>query len=336
VSQSFNIAVVGATGTLGETLVQLLEERDFPVGTLHLLGSAESAGHSQSFKGKNLRVREVEGFDFAQVQLVFFVASEAVTGRFAPLAHKAGCSLIDLSGALSLEQAPRLVPEANAQLLETLQAPYQLTSPSPSVVALATVLAPLRELLELQRVTVTACLAVSSQGREGVAELARQTAELLNVRSLESRFFYRQIAFNLLPQAGVVDAAGHGLLELRLARELKQVLAMPTLSVAATCVLAPVFFGDSLSVSLQTGAALDLSAIARTLSAAASVELVELGDYPTAVGDAVGQDEIYVGRLRSGLDDSTELNLSIASDNVRKGASLNAVQIAELLIKHYL
>ena len=181
-----------------------------------------------------------------------------------------------------------------------------------------------------------ACLAVSSQGREGVTELARQTAELLNVRPLEPRFFDRQIAFNLLPQAGAVDASGHGLLELRLARELKQVLALPKLPVAAACVLAPVFFGDSLSLSVQTGAAVDLPAIAAALNAAASVELVELGDYPTAVGDAVGQDEIYVGRLRSGLDDLTELNLSITSDNVRKGASLNAVQIAELLIKHYL
>jgi aspartate-semialdehyde dehydrogenase len=336
VSQSFNIAIIGATGTVGETLVQLLEEREFPVAVLHLLGDTESAGHSLPFKGKNLRVRELEGFDFTQVQIAFFAAGEQVTRSYAAQVHAAGCNLIDLSGALSLEQAPRLVPEANAELLKALSKPYQLTSPSPSVAALATVLAPLRELLELQRVTVTACLAVSSLGREGVSELARQTAELLNARPLEPRFFDRQIAFNLLPQAGAVDASGHGLLELRLARELKQVLAMPTLSVAATCVLAPVFFGDSLSLSVQTASVVDLLAIAAALDAAPSIERVESGDYPTAVGDAVGQDEIYVGRLRNGLDDLTELNLSIASDNVRKGASLNAVQIAELLIKHYL
>jgi aspartate-semialdehyde dehydrogenase len=336
VSQTFNIAIIGATGTAGETLVQLLEERDFPVATLHLLSDSESVGHSLPFKGKNLRVRDLDGFDFAQVQLAFFAGDEQITAREAAKLQAAGCSLIDLSGGLSLEQAPRLVPEANAQLLKTLSKPYQLTSPSPSVAALATVLAPIRQFLQLQRVCVTACLAVSSVGRDGVKELARQTAELLNARPLEPRFFDRQIAFNLLPQVGAVDAAGHALLELRLAQELKQVLGLPGLRVAATCVLAPVFFGDSLSVSLQTAATVDFASVTAALASAVGVELVEEGDYPTAVGDAVGQDEVYVGRLRSGLDDLTELNLSIASDNVRKGASLNAVQIAELLIKHYL
>jgi aspartate-semialdehyde dehydrogenase len=336
VSQSFNIAIIGATGTVGETLVQLLEERDFPVATLHLLGDSDSVGHSLPFKGKNLRVRDLDSFDFAQVQLAFFAGDEQITDREAAKVHAAGCSLIDLSGGLSLEQAPRMVPEANASLLNALSKPYQLTSPCPSVSALATVLAPICQLVELQRVCVTACLAVSSVGRDGVKELARQTAELLNARPLEPRFFDRQVAFNLLPQVGTVDAVGHALLEVRLVQELKQVLGLPTLRVAATCVLAPVFFGDSLSVSLQAAADVDFAAVTAVLASAVGVELVEEGDYPTAVGDAVGQDEVYVGRLRGGLDDLTELNLSIASDNVRKGASLNAVQIAELLIKHYL
>lgn len=335
-SQSFNIAVVGATGTVGETLVQLLEERDFPVDSLHLLASIESAGQSLPFKGKNLRVRALDEFDFAQVQLAFFAAGEQVVGRYADKVRAAGCSLIDLSGGLSLEQAPRVVSEANAGVLATLQAPYQLTSPSPAVAALATVLAPLRSLLELQRVTVLASLAISSQGREGVTELARQTAELLNVRPLEPRFFDRQVAFNVLPQVGAVDAAGHAPLERRLFTELRQVLELPGLKVAASCQLVPVFFGDSLSVSLQSARAVDLPAVMAALEAAEGIEQVEQGDYPTVVGDAVGQDEVYVGRLRTGLDDPMELNLSIASDNVRKGAALNAVQIAELLIKGYL
>ena len=335
-SQTFTLAIIGATGTVGETLVQLLEERNFPVSILHLLDETESAGHSLPFKGKNLRVRDLEGFDFTQVQIAFFAGDQPITATAAAKLQAAGCHLIDLSGGLSLEQAPRIVPEANAALLKSLSKPYQLTSPSPSVAALATVLAPIRQLLQLQRVCVTACLAVSSVGRDGVKELARQTAELLNARPLEPRFFDRQIAFNLLPQVGPLDAAGHALLELRLARELRQVLDLPALRVAATCVLAPVFFGDSLSVSLQTAGEVDLSAIVAALASAQGVELVEDGDYPTAVGDTVGQDEVYVGRLRNGLDDLTELNLSIASDNARKGASLNAVQIAELLIKHYL
>ncbi|MGH8436937.1 MAG: aspartate-semialdehyde dehydrogenase [Pseudomonas sp.] len=335
-SQPFDIAVIGATGTVGETLVQLLEEREFPVGTLHLLASIESAGQSVPFRGKNLRVREVDEFDFSTVRLVFFAAGEQVTRTYAPRVHAAGCALIDLSGALPAEQAPRIVPEANAGLLESLSAPYQLTSPSASVAALAVVLAPLRSLLALKRLSVTACLAVSSQGREGVVELARQTTELLNVRPLESRFFDRQIAFNLLAQVGPTDDSGHTLLEKRLADELKQVLADPALKVAATCVQAPVFFGDSLSVSLQSASTVDLAAVCAALDSAPGIERVEQGDYPTAVGDAVGQDVVYVGRVRNGLDDPTEVNLWIASDNVRKGAALNAVQIGELLIKHYL
>ena len=335
-SQTFNIAVIGATGTVGETLVQVLEEREFPVGNLHLLASIESAGSSVPFRGKNVRVREVEQFDFSQVQVVFFAAAEQVTLSFIERVRAAGCAVIDLAGALTAEQAPMLVPEANADVLAGLQAPLQVSSPSPCAIALAVALAPLRGLLEMQRVDVTACLAVSSVGREGVSELARQTAELLNVRPLEPRFFDRQMAFNILAQAGKPDASGHSRVEKRLVQELKHVLATPALKVSATCVLAPVFFGDSLSVSVQCANPVDLAAVNAALEQAEGIELVEEGDYPTVVGDAVGQDVIYIGRVRVGFDDLCELKLWIASDNVRKGAALNAVQIAELLIKHYL
>lgn len=335
-SQTFDIAIIGATGTVGETLVQVLEEREFPIGTLHLLASIESAGASVPFRGKNVRVREVEQFDFSKVQIVFFAAAEAVTHSFAPRAQAAGCHLIDLSGALPPEQAPMLVPEANADVLATLKAPFHINSPSPCAIALAVALAPLREVLSMQRVNATACLAISSVGREGVSELARQTAELLNVRPLEPRFFDRQVAFNVLAQVGKPDASGYTRVEKRLVEELKLVLAQPSLKVSATCVLAPVFFGDSLSVSVQCAGPVDLAAVNAALEAADSIELVEEGDYPTVVGDAVGQDVIYVGRVRVGFDELSELNLWIASDNVRKGAALNAVQIAELLIKHYL
>ncbi|MFC6690997.1 aspartate-semialdehyde dehydrogenase [Pseudomonas lini] len=334
-SQSFDIAVIGATGTVGETLVQILEERDFPVGNLHLLASSESAGHSVPFRGKNVRVREVDEFDFSKVQLVFFAAGPAVTLSFAPRATAAGCSLIDLSGALPADQAPQVVPEANAEILAGLKKPFQVSSPSPSAATLAVVLAPLLGLLDLQRISLTACLAVSAQGREAVTELARQTAELLNVRPLEPAFFDRQMAFNLLAQVGKPDDQGHTLLEKRLVRELRQVMALPLLKISVTCIQAPVF-GDSFSVTLQSSSAVDLAKVNAALEAAPGIELVEAGDYPTPVGDAVGQDVVYVGRVRSGIDDPAELNVWLTSDNVRKGAALNAVQVAELLIKDLL
>ena len=332
-NQSFDIAVVGATGTVGETLVQILEERDFPVANLHLLASSESAGSSVPFRGKNVRVREVDEFDFSKAKLVFFAAGPAVTLSFAAKARAAGCSVIDLSGALPTDEAPQIVPESNGHILAGLAQPFQISSPSPSATALAVVLAPLRELLDLQRVTVTACLAVSAQGREAVSELARQTTSLLNMHPLETRFFDRQMAFNLLAQVGKPDEQGHVPLEKRLVTELREVLGMPGLKVSVTCIQAPVFFGDSYSVSLQLAAPVDLQAVNAALEAGEGIEWVEADDYPTAVGDAVGQDVVYVGRVRHGVDDSSELNLWLASDNVRKGAALNAVQLAELLIK---
>ena len=332
-NQSFDIAVVGATGTVGETLVQILEERDFPVANLHLLASSESAGSSVPFRGKNVRVREVDEFDFSKAKLVFFAAGPAVTLSFAAKARAAGCSVIDLSGALPADQAPQIVPESNGHILAGRAQPFQISSPSPSATALAVVVAPLRQLLDLQRVTVTACLAVSAQGREAVSELARQTTSLLNMHPLETRFFDRQMAFNLLAQVGKPDEQGHVPLEKRLVTELREVLGMPGLKVSVTCIQAPVFFGDSYSVSLQLATPVDLQAVNAALEAGEGIEWVEADDYPTAVGDAVGQDVVYVGRVRHGVDDSSELNLWLASDNVRKGAALNAVQLAELLIK---
>lgn len=341
-SQSFDIAVVGATGTVGETIVQVLEERAFPVANLHLLASIESAGQSVPFKGKNVRVREVESFDFSTVRLAFFAAGATISRTIAKRATQAGCTVIDLSGAFDTAQAPTIVPEINGALLhEALldsaladgSAARLIASPSASATAVAMVLAPLQGLFEILRVNVTACLAVSAQGREAVSDLARQTTELLNVRPLETRFFDRQMAFNLLAQVGTPDMAGHVPLERRLVAELRQLLGAPELKVSVTCIQAPVFFGDSFTVSLQAASPVDLAAVNAALDAASGVELVDAGDYPTPVGDAVGQDAVYVGRVRAGIDDSQQLDLWVTCDNVRKGAALNAVQVAELLIK---
>ncbi|MFT0518399.1 aspartate-semialdehyde dehydrogenase [Pseudomonas faucium] len=330
-TQPLDIAVVGATGSVGETLVQILEELQFPVATLHLLASMESAGSSVMFAGKKIKVREVDSFDFSQVKLAFFAASPAVSRSFASKAEQTGCTIIDLSGGL--DDALAVVPEANAARIANLQLPARLASPSSAAVALAVALAPLKGQLAIERVQVMAALAVSAQGREAVNELARQTAELLNARPLEPRFFDRQVAFNLLAQVGAADAHGHTPLEQRLVSELRVLLEMPELKISVTCVQVPVFFGDSFSVAVQSSAPVDLAAVNDALEAADSVELVERDDYPTPVGDAVGQDVVYVGRVRHGIDEQQQLNLWLTTDNLRKGAALNAVQVAQLLIK---
>lgn len=335
-SQPFNIAIVGATGSVGESLVSLLEEREFPLKNLYLLASDESAGQSLAFRDRQVRVKSLEGFDFSQVQLAFFAAGAQVTREQAARVAAAGCSLIDLSAGLPLDQAPCVLPEAGLRSIAGQQAPFCLSSPTPSAVAVGLVLAALRPVLQPQRLHLTAMLAVSTLGRSGVRELARQTAELLNGRPLEPQGLDRQIAFNVLAQVGESDELGHVELEKRLVEELQQLLQLPDLPVAATCALMPVFFGDSLALNVQTETEVDVSSVLQLLEEAPGIELVEAGDYPTAVGDAVGQDQVYVGRVRSGVNDPCQLNLWIASDNVRKATALNAVQIAELLIKHYL
>lgn len=322
-SRTFDIAVIGATSLVGEALLELLDEREFPVGKLTALACDEAIGQVASFRERNLRVRALDAFDLTDVALVFVLEPLAPAQR--ARIEAAGCALVDLSGAPG--SAPCVAAQANPQALVG----RQVRAPLPAVVALAEVLAPLAGLLALRRVTLTACLAVSAHGREGIEELARQTAQLLNARPLEPGMFGRQIAFNLLAASGA-EEDGHGVDERRLAGELREVLALPELPVAATCVQAPVFFGDSLAVSLQCAAPVDLEAVERCLDAAPGVERIEAGDWPTAVGDAVGQESVYVGRLRRGLHDPCQLDLWIVSDNVRKGAALNAVQLAELLL----
>ena len=329
-SVTFDVAVIGATGTVGETLVQILEERSFPVGQLHVLASQASVAQSVPFKGRNLRVKAVDGFDFTHVKLAFFCAGEAVSRAYVASANAAGCTVIDLAKG---EGAPVVVPEVNAERLATLQAPFSVGNPGSIATALALALAPLQSVLALQQVTVTACLSMSAAGREAVRELARQTTELLNARPLEPRVFDRQVAFNMLAQVGAPDDDGHLSLEKRAHDELRELLELPLLNVAVSCIQAPVFFGDSLSVSLRCTHPVDLHAVGAALEQAVGLEWTGKQDYPTAVGDAVGQDELYVGRVRAGLTDPCELNLWLTLDNVRKGAALNAVQIAELLIK---
>lgn len=335
-SQPLNVAVVGATGSVGEALVGLLDERDFPLHRLHLLASAESAGQRMGFAESSLRVGDIAAFDFSSVGLAFFAAGAEVSRAHAERAHAAGCSVIDLSGALESARAPLVMASVNEQRLAGLQAPFMLSSPCAPAAELCEVLNPLLGALDCRQLNLTACLSVSSRGREGGRELARQTAELLNARPLEPRLFDRQVAFNLLAQVGAVDAQGHSEIERRIFAEVRALLGERVGPLNVTCIQAPVFFGDSLSVTLQCAEPVDLAALTAILEATKGIEWVGDGDYPTVVGDALGQDEIYVGRVRAGQGDPCQVNLWIVSDNVRKGAALSAVLLGELLIKHYL
>ncbi|WP_082657002.1 aspartate-semialdehyde dehydrogenase [Pseudomonas citronellolis] len=329
---SVDVAVVGATGLVGEALVELLEELDCPVAELHLLASGESAGKSVPFRGRNLRVRELDGFSFAQVKLALFATSAEVAGEHAARALAQGCTVIDLSGSV---EGALVLPALNPARLDELSFPALLRVPCAPAAEVAEVVAALGDCVELQELSLTACLSASQLGREGVQELARQTAELLNARPVEPRLVDRQYAFNLLGLVGAADASGYSAIERRLNAELNELLPQLQGRVQADCLLAPVFFGDALNLNLRSAVPIALSEVRAALEAAEGIELVE-DDYPTVIGDALGQDAIHVGRVRQGAAGPCNLNLWIASDNVRKGLGLNAANLAALLIKHYL
>lgn len=329
-----DVAIVGAAELEGEALLELMQERAFPVGELHLLADDDSIGQSLPFGARNLRIRAAASFDFSRVALVFIAgAGLGPAAREALLA--ASCDVVDMVGALGQQATSCLLPGINDATLAERCPPRRLRCPMPTSVALVTVLAPLARLQTLKRLVVTVCRPVSVRGRSGVKELARQTAELLNARPLEPRLFDRQVAFNLLAQTDEPDQLGHGAAERAFAEELTDLLGLPQLQVSSTFVQAPVFFGESLSVCALFDAPLDIAGAYAALDMVEGLELVDSPDYPTAVGDALGQDLVYVGRLRSGLRDASEVNLWIVSDNVRKGAALNAVLSGELLIKDY-
>jgi aspartate-semialdehyde dehydrogenase len=318
-------------------MITVLEERDFPISELYPLASSRSLGKSIQFKGKSYPVIDVETFDFSKADIGLFSAGAEVSAVFAPKAAAAGCVVIDNTSQFRYQDdIPLVVPEVNPHAIAQYRKHGIIANPNCSTIQMLVALKPLHDAAGIERINVATYQSVSGAGKEALDELAGQTAELLNGRPLESKAVDRQIAFNLLAQVGEVDDHGHAQLEKRLVAEIQQLLSLPGLPVAATCALVPVFFGDSLALGVYADSAIDISTVLQLLEVAPGIELVEVGDYPTAVGDAVGQDQVYVGRVRRGVSDPRQLNLWIASDNVRKGAALNAVQIAELLIKHYL
>ncbi|MFT0180305.1 aspartate-semialdehyde dehydrogenase [Pseudomonas benzopyrenica] len=324
-----DIALVGATSAYGEAIRELLDERDVPLGRLHLLASGESAGQNLPFRGSNLRVTGLEGFDFAQVGIAILAVPAAVVESLRPQLAAAGCAVLDLSGASA---ALSVLPRINGERLDSLAANAWLGVPLAAAQAAASVAAVLARLNALTDASLTACLAASGAGRGGVEELARQATELLNGRPVEARLFEGQLAFNLLGRTGAPAADGYTAQEHRLLDECQQVLGatLPVLDV--TALQAPVFFGDSLALSLRGKEQWQLEHVLGALGDEPGLALDEDVDCPSAVGDALGREEVLVGRVRRHPRDARRLECWLVADNVRLSA-LTAVQLAELLLK---
>ena len=331
-NEGFSVAILGATGAVGEALVEILEERQFPVSELHLLASERSAGKRIQFKGKHLKVENVEEFDFARADIGLFSAGGSVSARYAPRAAEAGCVVIDNTSEFRYEEdIPLIVPEVNAHRLGDYKNRNIIANPNCSTIQMMLALKPIHDEAEIQRVNVATYQAVSGAGAGGVRELAAQTANLLNTKPIESKVMPMQIAFNAIPHINTFEENGYTLEEMKMVWETKKILEDDSIQVNPTCVRIPVFYGHSEAVNIETKQPITKTRAEELLEVAPGVELFRDNGYPTAVTDAAGQDPVYVGRVREDISCENGLNMWVVSDNVRKGAALNSIQIAEVL-----
>lgn len=334
----YSVAVVGATGLVGSEIVAVLEQRQFPLGALQLYASIRSAGDEVACGGVTARVEVIERARFADADLVFFAAGERVSAEWIERATAAGAIAIDTSALLAGDpEVPVVVPEVNAADLSAYTNRNIIVSPTAAAVALAVGLKPLRDAAGIVRAAGTTFEPVSGAGHAGIEELQQQVVELINGRDTENAVFPQRVAFNILPQVGEFLAGGQARGEAQVVLAVRRLLCDPSLPMSITCTRVPVFYGEALAVNVETSIKLTTGEARDILRAAPGVLLqdeLETAAYPTAA-EAVGQDATLIGRIRE--DESLNLlDLWMAIDNLRKGAAVNAVQIAELLIQDHL
>ncbi len=334
----YTVAVVGATGLVGQEIIDLLNARGFPIGALQLYASLRTAGDENRCGGVSARVELLDSARFNETDLVFLAAGEQVSAEWVPRATEAGAVVIDTSQLFAGDlDVPLVVPEVNAPTLAGYSSRGLVANPDAAAIAMSIVLKPLQAAAALKRVVASTFEPVSGAGRAGIEELQRQAVELMSGRSVEPALFPHRIAFNLVPQIGEALAGGASRDEQQTIGALRRLLDDPELTVSITRVRAPLFYGAAISLNVEMADRVTVAAARDLLRAAPGILLqddVTTAAYPTPV-DAVGQDAICVGRLRAD-EEANVLDVWIVFDNVRKGSAANAVQIAELLIRDYL
>lgn len=339
-SKKYNVAVVGATGVVGETMLSILEQRDFPVDNVYAVASSRSAGSRIPFRGDELEVRDLEGFDFAGVDIGLFSPGASISKIHAPRAAAAGCVVIDNTSQFRYDDdIPLVVPEVNAHAIEHYKNRGIIANPNCSTIQMVVALKPIYDAAGIERLNVCTYQAVSGTGKEAVEELEKQTAALINGSSYTGQVYPKQIAFNVLPHIDVFMDNGYTREEMKMIWETRKIMEDDTIQVNPTTVRVPVFFGHSEAVHIETRDKIDAAAVRDLLARSDGVVVMDEhgdGGYPTAVTEAAGTDPVYVGRIRDDISHPRGVNLWVVSDNVRKGAALNSVQIAEILVKHYL
>ncbi|WP_407275119.1 aspartate-semialdehyde dehydrogenase [Halothiobacillus sp. DCM-1] len=339
-SRVFDVAVVGATGAVGETMLDILAQRKFPVGKVYALASERSVGKKVPFGDHLLAVEDLATFDFSKVQIGLFSPGASVSAIYAPKAAAAGCVVIDNTSQFRYdEDIPLVVPEVNPQAIAQYKNRGIIANPNCSTIQMLVALKPIYDAVGITRINVATYQAVSGTGKEAIEELATQTAALLSGDRKEPVVYPKPIAFNVLPQIDVFMDNGYTKEEMKVVWETRKIMGDETIQVNPTAVRVPVFYGHSEAVHIETRDKITAEAARALLAKAPGVCLVDErkdGGWPTAQTHAVGTDPVYVGRIREDISIERGLNLWVVSDNVRKGAALNSVQIAEVLVRDYL
>ncbi|NOT10643.1 MAG: aspartate-semialdehyde dehydrogenase [Methylococcaceae bacterium] len=339
-SKLYNVAVVGATGAVGEIMLSILEERNFPVGEVYALASSNSVGKRIPFKGGALKVEDLATFDFSKVQIGLFSPGAAVSEIYAPKAAAAGCIVIDNTSQFRYDDdIPLVVPEVNPEKVADYKNRGIIANPNCSTIQMLVALKPIYDAVGIARINVCTYQAVSGTGKEAIEELGKQTAQLLNLQPITPNVYPKQIAFNVLPQIDVFLDNGYTKEEMKMVWETQKILDDKEIKVNATAVRVPVFYGHSEAVHIETRSKIDAGTVRQLLEKAPGVTVVDErinGGYPTAVTDSSGHDDVYVGRIRDDISHARGIDLWVVSDNIRKGAALNSVQIAELLVKNFI
>lgn len=339
-SKGYRVAVLGATGLVGDTMISVLEERDFPVSELFPLASHRSLGKTVTLKGRSWPVLDVETFDFSQADIGLFSAGADVSAKYAPIAGQAGCVVIDNTSQFRYQDdIPLVVPEVNPHAIAGYRKHGIIANPNCSTIQMVVALKPIHEAAGITRINVATYQSVSGAGKEAVDELAKQSGELLNGRPAEAKVIAKRIAFNVVPQIDKFMDNGYTKEEMKMVWETRKILEDPTIQVNPTAVRVPVFFGHSEAVHIETRRKITAEEATELLRKAPGVTVLDErvpGGYATAATEAAGHDTVYVSRIREDISHERGLDLWVVSDNVRKGAATNSVQIAEILVREYL
>ncbi len=339
-SKTYDVAVVGATGAVGETMVSILEERDFPVNNVYALASERSVGKRIPFKGGAVVVEDLATFDFSQVQIGLFSAGGSISAEYAPKAAEAGCIVIDNTSHFRYDDnIPLVVPEVNPEKIAEYTHHGIIANPNCSTIQMLVALKPIYDAVGIERINVCTYQAVSGTGKPAIEEVVKQTAALLNGKPITSEVYPKQIAFNALPQIDVFLENGYTKEEMKMVWETRKIFGDESIQVNPTAVRVPIFYGHSEAVHIETEKKITVEEVHELLEKAPGLEVLdkrEDGGYPTAVTESSGKDAVFVGRIREDISHPQGINMWVVGDNVRKGAALNSVQIAEELVKKYI